>query len=340
MITDSTNILPLRQKLLGLSTIDKSTLSDSTLLSALKLPTKKTKALETLDADGNPTRVTPDLSFTLMGTPETELFVDPIDKDDCPEVIDDFDLDYNAGSEEWAREISNSSNLAKFTASTEIFLMSDLREGKPLLVLDLDHTLLDFSSKALTANDSDRNRIIAAIKRPYMDAFMTEVYKHYDICVWSQTSWRWLECKLTELNMVHNPNYKIAFVLDKTSMFKVTSTTRTGEAKDHSVKPLQIVWSKYPQYSSQNTIHIDDLTRNFALNPHNGVTCTGYYRKKREALRDVELVALAAYLTRLASEVVDFATVDHRGWREVAAGTSEWKGAEEAEDSGSKRAKK
>jgi NLI interacting factor-like phosphatase len=67
------------------------------------------------------------------------------------------------------------------------------RPGKKLLVLDLDHTLLDFSGRANGSLPSD----LAALKRPHMDAFLTLVYREYDIAVWSQTSWRWLELKLT-----------------------------------------------------------------------------------------------------------------------------------------------
>jgi len=41
--------------------------------------------------------------------------------------------------------------------------------------------------------------------------------------IFLQTSWRWLELKLTELSMLDNPHYKISFVLDKSSMFKIDS---------------------------------------------------------------------------------------------------------------------
>ena len=46
------------------------------------------------------------------------------------------------------------------------------------------------------------------MKRPYTDAFLTAVYAHYDLCIWSQTSWRWLELKLTEMGFLSNPNYR------------------------------------------------------------------------------------------------------------------------------------
>jgi ubiquitin-like domain-containing CTD phosphatase 1 len=131
---------------------------------------------------------------------------------------------------------------------------------KPLLVLDLDHTLLDFSVRTLQENGHSAHSVGSAndtvannLKRPYMDEFLTWCYKYYDLVVWSQTSWRWLEIKLTELGMISHPGYKICFVLDKTSMFKIVSSQRSGKKVEHSVKPLQIIWSKFPHWSSQNT---------------------------------------------------------------------------------------
>ena len=68
--------------------------------------------------------------------------------------------------------------------------MNDPREGKPLMVLDLDHTLLDFNRKALeqprggaggAAGDAQRDA--EAMKRPHMDEFLTTVYRHYDLVV-------------------------------------------------------------------------------------------------------------------------------------------------------------
>jgi ubiquitin-like domain-containing CTD phosphatase 1 len=76
---------------------------------------------------------------------------------------------------------------------TEVHFIVQPRPGKKLLVLDLDHTLLDFSGRATGSLPGD----LAALKRPHMDAFLTLVYREYDIAVWSQTSWRWLELKLT-----------------------------------------------------------------------------------------------------------------------------------------------
>ena len=50
---------------------------------------------------------------------------------------------------QWLEHVANGENLKKFTEATAVYIMNEPREGKPLLVLDLDHTLLDFSSKTL-----------------------------------------------------------------------------------------------------------------------------------------------------------------------------------------------
>ena len=321
MLTERTGVLPKRQKLIGLaikagsgSKVGAGGPPDGTKLQDLKPKGKQQK-----DDAAVVTH-----QFILMGTPEEKIFVDPSEKDDLPEVIDDFDLDFNAGSDEWLAHVANGENLAKFTDNTECHIINEPREGKPLLVLDLDHTLLCFSSKALlqrTESFDDAQDHVARMQRPYMHEFLTSAYRHYDLVVWSQTSWRWLETKLVELGMINNPGYKFCFVLDKTSMFRITSTKRDGSKVQHYVKPLQIIWSKFPRWGEHNTVHIDDLERNFALNLTNGLKCTAYYRKKKKAAKDVELLGLARYLDLLARDGRNFNDICFRQWVAVCAGT-------------------
>lgn len=132
--------------------------------------------------------------FPLFLFSHFKIMKDPSEKDDLPDVIDDFELDFNAGSHEvsarslfsctlsldiflrsklqiidqkWLQHVAKEENLKKFTEKTVVHIMNEPREGKPLLVLDLDHTLLDFSSKALTrdATLGDRASIANAMKR-------------------------------------------------------------------------------------------------------------------------------------------------------------------------------
>lgn len=117
--------------------------------------------------------------------------------------------------------------------------------------------------------------------------------------------------------MLTNPGYRFCFVMDKTSMFKVTSTKLSGAQVVHYVKPLQIIWSKFPQWGSHNTAHVDDLSRNFALNLSCGIKVSGFYRKKTQAARDSELLGLAKYLEQLAEAKVSFDDVNFGEWKDV-----------------------
>lgn len=296
-----TRILPMRQKLIGLvmSTSTSTQIGtssavrkvhDDVCLSELKVKKSCSDVIECI----------------LVGTPEERIFVDPTDRDDLPDVIDDFELDFTAESELWERHVANQDKLQASIATTTIHVMNQPRNGYPLLVLDLDHTLLEFSSSTLMQSSVENaQQHIEHMKRPYMDEFLSRAYRHYDMVVWSQTSWRWLETKLIELGMLSHPGYRFCFVLDKSSMFPITSTKKSPpyESFTHHVKPLQLIWTKFPCYRRQNSVHVDDLTRNFALNLENGLRVTPYRRKKVKArTRDVELEALSIYLERLAVE--------------------------------------
>jgi ubiquitin-like domain-containing CTD phosphatase 1 len=149
--------------------------------------------------------------------------------------------------------------------------MNPPREGKHLLVLDLDYTVLD--TKPLTAQSLPPKDCA----RPHLHEFLSKVYPFYDICIWSQTSWIWLETKLVELGIVSlTRDYKVSkvgplqsaqtrldcirychtnlklrslngdIVLDKTAMFSVFST-RNGRDYRHSVKPLRVIWNHFQQ---------------------------------------------------------------------------------------------
>ncbi|POW05373.1 hypothetical protein PSHT_10836 [Puccinia striiformis] len=193
------------------------------------------------------------------------------------------------------------------TSQTQSFT-NPPRPGKKLLVLDLDYTLMD--SKAY----SDYSVHALDMARPYLHEFLSALWPYYDICIWSATSWRWLESKLVELGMVggnYSDKYLIQFVLDRGTMFEVTSM-RHGKISKHEVKALELIWRKIPAYNETNTVHLDDLSRNFALNPRSGVKLSAF-KNARASKHDRQLVFLARYFLQIAS-LPDVRTVDHKKW--------------------------
>ncbi len=54
-------------------------------------------------------------------------------------------------------------------------------------------------------------------------------------------------------------------------------SVHTSEYGLLNVKPLKVIWDKFPEfYSSKNTIMFDDLKRNFLMNPQNGLRIEPY----------------------------------------------------------------
>ncbi|KAJ3541306.1 hypothetical protein NM688_g6107 [Phlebia brevispora] len=278
-----TNVPPERQKVLGLA---KAKLpSDEVAIRELKLVTGK--------------------KFTLVGTPEGDEIKDPSQLEFLPDVLNDFDVDFSSNpraADAYRNDQRNLRKIREHTQRLNLNIIYPLREGKRLLVLDIDYTILD--TKPLTTGALPPQECA----RPRLHQFLEAVYPYYDICMWSQTSWSWLEVKLVELGMI---------VLDKTSMFTVFSV-RDGAPVKHSVKALQIIWNHLPQYGAHNTIHVDDLGRNFALNPNQGLKISAFKEAHTpRAMSDRELDKLSRYMVHIATSHSDFSALNHKDWKDT-----------------------
>lgn len=310
-----TDVPPESQKLLGMVKGKQPT--DETQLgsipyapAALKARSASTRAgsitTDTAVAADQACKIT--VQFTLLGTPEAGRFKDQaipsLLAGDQGDAVKDLDyLELPTAEEPKLKPHEDPKNRAKLEKTISRFsdfpIINPPRPGKRLLVLDLDYCIAD------TKRLLDPNSPASLAARPGLHEMLKAVYPYYDICVWSQTSWRWLEIKLVELNMLGNPDYNISFVIDRTPMFRIHSKVGT-----HEVKALEFIWRRWPDvYGPHNTIHIDDLSRNFAMNPRNGLKIKAY----RQAPNfDTEFEALRRYLLQLAHpSVSDFTKYEH-----------------------------
>ena len=180
--------------------------------------------------------------------------------------------------------------------------LNPTREGKHLLVLDIDYTLFDHRSAAETG---------AELMRPYLHEFLTSAYDHYDIVIWSATGMRWIEEKMRLLGVSTHSAYKIMFYLDSNAMISVYNNRGVID-----VKPLGVIWGLYPQYSSKNTIMFDDIRRNFLMNPKSGLKIRPFRQAHLNRQSDKELLKLSRYLRDIAENCVDFDKLNHRKWEQ------------------------
>nr|SVE73705.1 EOG090X0A5K [Daphnia atkinsoni] len=220
-----------------------------------------------------------------------------------PEIVDEIINDLDLTEEEIALENREEylTKIAKRVDSYEIKLLNEPRQGKKLLVLDIDYTLFDHRSAAETGNE---------LMRPFLHEFLTAAYDDYDIVIWSATSMKWIEEKMKLLGVSTNTNYKILGYLDYLAMISV-HMDKYGLL---DVKPLAVIWGKFAGiYSSKNTIMFDDIRRNFLMNPQNGLRIRAFRDAHQNRDKDRELLYLAQYLKDIAP-LEDMSHLNHRSW--------------------------
>lgn len=99
-------------------------------------------------------------------------------------------------------------------------------------------------------------------------------------------------------------------------MFKVKSRDADGNPWFHEVKALDIIWSKLPEhYSAANSIHVDDLGRNFAMNPQSGLKIKAFKNAPVSRHTDQELYFVGRYLYLVSKNEKDFRVLDHKKWK-------------------------
>jgi len=273
-------VLPKRQKLLGLKLNGKPP-TDEVELSKLKIKSG-TKIM-------------------MMGSLEEDLEELLKQPDEPIEVVDDFVEDEELV--EIARHPANLAKIEKRVRNYQLKVNSPPRPGKKLLVLDIDYTLFDHKSTATN---------IAPLQRPYLHEFLTAAYQHYDIAIWSATSMTWIDMKMKEMGVPNHPDYKILCYVDSGAMISVLSP-KYGVV---SVKPLAVIWAKFPDhYSPKNTIMFDDCRHNFLMNPRNGLRIRPCRQLPVTRHEDTELMKLTNYLLKIAPYNDDqFSDLDHAKW--------------------------
>ncbi|KAH8020162.1 hypothetical protein HPB51_025226 [Rhipicephalus microplus] len=121
---------------------------------------------------------------------------------------------------------------------------------------------------------------------------------------------KWIDAKLWELGVTRHEQYKVAFLLDSTAMI----TLHTSKYGTVEIKPLALIWRLVPAYRPENTIMIDDIPRNFLMNPQSGLRVRPFRNAHVNQSTDRELLRLRQYLKDIARSVDDFTQLDHRKW--------------------------
>ncbi|ELR24966.1 NLI interacting factor domain containing protein [Acanthamoeba castellanii str. Neff] len=90
-------------------------------------------------------------------------------------------------------------------------------------------------------------------------------------------------------------------------------------------KGLAVIWGKFPEYySAKNTIHFDDLRRNFIMNPQNGLMIRPFRKCLKYRATDRELLRLIDYLQAIA-HLEDLSALNHDSRQDWEGYVETWK---------------
>ncbi|CAL8085969.1 unnamed protein product [Orchesella dallaii] len=235
----------------------------------------------------------------MMGSLEKDIESVNIPPEERPNVNNDLDVPDDCELPVESQEVYMK-KIERRVKEYKISVINPSRPGKKLLVLDIDYTLFDHRTTAETPGE---------LMRPFLHEFLTASYEHYDIAIWSATSMKWIHEKMRLLGVSSNPQYKIAFHVDFMAMISI-HMPKYGVV---NVKPLGVIWGQFPQYSAKNTIMIDDLRRNFLMNPQSGLRIRPFKSAHTNRHSDTELLRVGGYLRKIA-KLDDFSNLNHKKW--------------------------
>ena len=175
---------------------------------------------------------------------------------------------------------------------------------RPLLVLDLDETLVHTVDKPLAGLVVDyRVGEYVVYKRPHVDAFLTRMGAIFNLAIWSKGGTGYV---VPTVQLLFEPHVKPLFV------WSFPRCTRRFDHEVHEpyhIKDLKKV--RKQGYPRERTLIVDDDPRNAERNFGQCVTIRPFNGEQD----DCELLHLATYLESLVS-VPNFRTVEKRYWRD------------------------
>ena len=173
---------------------------------------------------------------------------------------------------------------------------------RPLLILDLDETLIYGSAVELHRQADFRVGPYHIYERPYLSAFLEAVSMYYDMAVWSSASPDYVEAVARRLT---SDEFDWCFVWSRSRCIQRLHQDRL---EHQFIKDLKKV--KKLGYDLERTLIVDDTHHKVARNYGNAI----YVRTFEGSDTDDDLLRLRDYLFALRNEP-NFRIIEKRGWR-------------------------
>lgn len=173
----------------------------------------------------------------------------------------------------------------------------------PLLILDIDETLIHASDAALNTKADFMVGNLHVYTRPGLDEFLKGINESYTFACWSSATQDYLEAILHVI--LPCQRYDLQFVWDRSHCLRIVDFENQDE---YYLKDLRKL--KRQGFDLTRVLILEDEPRKVTKNYGNAL----YVRPFFGDPSDDELPRLAAYLTKIATQA-DFRQLEKRGWR-------------------------
>jgi len=173
---------------------------------------------------------------------------------------------------------------------------------KPLLIVDLDETLIFASEQRMERDPDFICGLYSIYCRPYLNEFFQEIVTAFRFGVWTSATEDYMECVV---NNIIPKEIKPEFIFGRQRCTQVFDPD-TGEMK--WIKNLKKIKNK--GYSLDRVIVVDDTVSKLERNYGNLIEVSPWFGSEE----DGELKKLSIYLNKI-SNVSSFRKIEKRFWR-------------------------
>jgi RNA polymerase II subunit A small phosphatase-like protein len=191
-------------------------------------------------------------------------------------------------------------------AAGEALAVSADAPGRPLLILDLDETLLYAEEIPLERPPDFEVGPYAVYRRPHLAAFLRQVARHYEIAVWTSSNAAYAR-EICAQVFSASPLPAFVWARDR-------CTHRRDLENDSWTHAKHLSKLKRRGYDLRRVLVVDDSPEKHRRNYGNLVRVRPYFGDTG----DDELVRLGAYLESIA-DIADYRRLEKRFWRTRSA---------------------
>ena len=190
---------------------------------------------------------------------------------------------------------------------------SSVYHTRPLLILDLDETLIYSSIVPLEGGDlclvldspSNANKKYYVYKRPNLDGFLSLAFEYFDVGVWTAASNTYANAIVGVVFEKYIDKLKFVYSYERCT---IIISTHQGQKIIKDLKKIKRRYFDGKKYHASKILVVDDNSSTYSRNKDNAIPISSWTGD----MTDLSLVCTAAILVRMTSTFLD------RDWRQIS----------------------